>query len=157
MKNLLVIAAFLTGLSALIATADEENAAYTKCVSDLANAARALVARDYKDNPPLGIVPLAAMDNLICEEKEVMANVAIKIRLEGNVEQFGIFHLHATRDGKIASVSVEEPWTTFTTMAEFKISWCRQMNWRQKSLEEQGCVNPPRDDPARHGHHSDTQ
>lgn len=123
--------------------ADEIKDPYHECVRALESAAQELVKRDYGNNPPLGIVPIAALDDLGCHEKEIMANVAIKIRLEGNVEKFGLFHLHATHDGKLASAAVAKPWTIFTDMSEFKIAWCAFMNWRQKSLEEQGCVAKP--------------
>lgn len=151
----LLIVLFLSAY--LPSFADEIKDPYYECVRALGSAAEELVKRDYKDNPPLGVVPIAALDDLGCKEKEVMANVAIKIRLEGNVEKFGLFHLHATRDGKLASVAVEKPWTVFTDMSEFKIAWCKLMNWRQKSLEEQGCVYPPKNNPSRHKHGTKTQ
>lgn len=153
-------AVLLTALLILVGTptfADEIKDPYHECVRALASAAEELVRREYDKNPPLGVVPVAALDDLKCHEHHIMANVAIKIRLEGNVEKFGLFHLHATHDGKMASVATEKPFTVFTDMSEFKNAWCAFMGWRQKSLEEHGCVDPPKDTSTRHGQHDSMQ
>lgn len=137
--------------------ADEMEDPYHKCVKAIASAAQEIVDRDYKDNPPLGVVPIAALDNLGCHERHLMANIAIKVRLQGNEEKFALFHIHATSDGKLVSAAVEKPWTVFTNMAQFKIAWCALMNWSQKSLEEQGCVEAPKDALEKHRHQDISQ
>ena len=149
MKNLFAVL-FLTLAIAASTFAEAPN---DKCKDHLLKAATELVRNDFVTNPVFEINIPAANDFQCFEEPDLesMANAVVIVMSDiikptrdfGHVYFFGIFHIHFTNVGVLASaVSFEEyKWQLLEKSDDWKKSWCAIIrSVYPGELKENGCA-----------------
>lgn len=85
---------------------------------------------------------ILAVNDILCEELEDMANIAILVIISPEESYFGIFHIHFLIDGTFKSAESFQDvlWTKPKNNNEWKILWCELIMYvYEEELEEQGC------------------
>lgn len=105
-------------------------------------AAYELARQDFPDNPPSAI-SIAAMNDIVIEPEEVMANAVIIAEWPDQKRAFTITHIHFGRYGTLISGANVFWWRTLERDDDWKASWCNFLNTSldryKQELKAQGC------------------
>lgn len=140
MKNKkLFLPAILTIVAVIFSSSWLEAATIPPCAHKVSIASQKLVYTDLKEWPLEIEVP--AINDIRCEDNEVMANVVIVAKLKkGSI--YAIFHIHFSPDGKLISAAKFTEWKNLKNKDQWLYDWCsilRSTGMYQNDLKNQKC------------------